>query len=129
MARHALVDLAQIFHLAPATTAPDRLPDEAYSRLYEILCQAGVNVCRDDRSITRLREMRALYEGYAQALSEYLGMPLPPWMVDHPRKDNWLAVAKVRERAEAANPATGAGVSPGEAARRAAAIIDTHHDF
>ena len=130
MARHALVDLAQIFHLAPVTGAPDRLPPQLSGQLYEMLCQGGVNVCRDDKSIDRLTEMRALYEGYAEALSSYLGMPLPPWMTDHPRKDNWLAVAKVRQRAEAANPAAGDGTSQQEeAARRAAAIIDSHHDF
>jgi hypothetical protein len=129
MARHALVDLAQIFHLSPATSAPDRLPGDRCGQLYEMLCQAGVNVCRDDRSIERLREMRALYEGYAEALSGYLGMALPPWMTDRPRKDNWLAVAKVRAQAESANPPAGAVAPPGEAARRAAAMIDTHHDF
>ncbi len=31
--------------------------------------QSGVSVCRDDHSRERLREMRALYEGYAEALS------------------------------------------------------------
>jgi len=129
MARHALVDLAQIFHLAPVTTAPDRLPAEGYRKLYEALCQSGVSVCRDESSIERLREMRGLYEGYAEALSAFLGMPLPPWMADHARKDNWLAVAKVRERAEAANPENGAGMPHEDAARRAAAILDSHHDF
>jgi hypothetical protein len=31
-------------------------------------------------------------------------MPLPPFFMDHPTKDNWLKVAKVREAAEAGNP-------------------------
>ena len=44
--------------------------------------------------------MRALYEGYAEALSRFLCMPLPPWVVEQPHKDNWLSVAKVREQAE-----------------------------
>ena len=129
MARHALVDLAQIFHLAPVANAPDRLPGEHCSRLFDMLCQEGVKVCGDVKSIERLREMRGLYEGYAEALSDHLDMPLPPWMADHPRKDNWLAVAKLRQRAEAANPEAGAGAQPGDAARHAAAMIDTHHDF
>ena len=64
MARHALVDLAQIFSLAPRNNAPDRLPPERYEQLYSLLCQGGVKVCRDGHSIERLREMRALYEGY-----------------------------------------------------------------
>jgi hypothetical protein len=28
-------------------------------------------------------------------------MPLPPFYLEHPRKDNWLSVAKVRAAAEA----------------------------
>src|SRR5664280_2216434 len=96
MARHALVDLAQIFSLVPVNNAPDRLPPERYEQLYDLLCKSGVKVCRDSRSIERLRDMRALYEGYAQALSDYLRMPLPPWIADKPHKDNWLAVAKLR---------------------------------
>jgi hypothetical protein len=48
----------------------------------------------------RLAEMRALYEGYAEALSRYLCMPLPPWISSEPRKDNWLTVARLRAQAE-----------------------------
>jgi hypothetical protein len=44
--------------------------------------------------------MRALYEGYAVALSRHLRMPLPPWLAEHPHKDNWLSVARVRAEAE-----------------------------
>ena len=91
MARHALVDLAQIFSLAPVRNAPDRLPPERYEQLYSMLCQSGVSVCRDGHSYSRLSDMRALYEGYAEALSDYLCMPLPPWIADQPHKDNWLA--------------------------------------
>jgi hypothetical protein len=27
-------------------------------------------------------------------------MPLPPWLAEHPHKDNWLSVARVRAEAE-----------------------------
>ncbi len=72
MARHALVDLAQIFSLEPVSDAADRLPAEKYQKLYEMLCQNGVSVCRDQFSGERLRTMRALYEGHAEALSRHL---------------------------------------------------------
>jgi hypothetical protein len=66
--------------------------------------------------------LRALYEGYAAALSEYLCMPLPPWMTDAAHKDNWLAVAKVRNQAEAENP-------DNREAHNLAEVIDQHHEF
>jgi hypothetical protein len=122
MARHALVDLAQVFNIDPAQNIPDRLPRDRYEQLYQLLCQAGVSVCRDGQSYERLRDMRALYEGYAAALSEYLCMPLPPWIAAQPHKDNWLAVAKVRSQAEAANPTP---IEP----RTITEIIDQHHEF
>ena len=127
MARHALVDLAQIFSLAPLNSAADRLPLERYDQLYKLLCESGVSVCRDGHSFERLREMRVLYEGYAEALSRHLRMPLPPWIADHPRKDNWLAVAKLRARTEEADGITSSGAQ-GDSARIIAAV-EHHHEF
>jgi hypothetical protein len=129
MARHAVVDLAQIFSLDPINIAPDRLPRERYEQLYGLLCESGVSVCRDDRSYERLREMRALYEGYAAALSEYLRMPLPPWIAEHPHKDNWQAVSKLRAKTEAANSSTSEPVPGAGLAQSIATFVDEHHDF
>jgi hypothetical protein len=129
MARHALVDLAQIFTLSPVNQAPDRLPPERYEQLYNLLCQSGVSVCRDGDSMARLREMRALYEGYAEALSEYLTMPLPPWIADQPHKDNWLAVAKLRAQTEAANSPLDRRTSSDGESHTVATLVDEHHDF
>jgi hypothetical protein len=137
MARHALVDLSQIFSLPPVNNAPDRLPAKRYEQLYDLLCQSGVSVCRDGQSMERLRDMRALYEGYAAALSGYLRMPLPPWIADRPHKDNWLAVAKLRAQTEAANsptnqstPGTTSGPASGKSEPQSiATLVDDHHDF
>jgi len=130
MARHALVDLAQIFGLSPEAGAPDRLPPERYQKLFSQLCQSGVNVCRDDFSSERLREMRSLYEGYAEAFSGYLSMPLPPWIGDQPHKDNWMTVARLRERAEQASaPDPTRESEPQDASFVVPNLIDHHHDF
>jgi hypothetical protein len=129
MARHALVDLSQIFSLAPINNAPDRLPAERYEQLYNLLCQSGVKVCRDGHSFERLRDMRALYEGYARALSNHLSMPLPQWIADAPHKDNWLAVAKLRAQTEAADATSSAAISNPAQSQTIAALVDDHHDF
>ena len=100
IARHALVDISQIFSQPPVQDAEDRLSPERFDLLYQQLCQSGIRVCRDGDSMERLKKMRLLYEGYAVALSRFLRMPLPPWIVDQPHKDNWLSVAKLREQTE-----------------------------
>jgi hypothetical protein len=95
-----------------------------------MLSTNGVKVCRDGDSIGRLREMRVLYEGYAEALSRLLHMPLPPWMADHPSKDNWLTVAKVRAKTDAANPPqAGSGTAADELPGAVSTFVDHHHDF
>ncbi|WP_263359711.1 potassium channel family protein [Acidicapsa ligni] len=129
MARHAMVDLAQIFALTPIKNAPDRLSYERYEQLYSLLCQSGVSVCRDGQSFARLREMRALYEGYAEALGDYLCMPLPPWIADKPHKDNWLSVARLRANAEAANSTPNEETQPTTGTQSIAFQLDDHHDF
>jgi hypothetical protein len=127
MARHAVVDLAQILSRKPVTGAYDRLPPESSGQLYDLLCQSGVNVCRDAHSVERLSEMRALYEGYAESLARYLSMPLPPWIANQPVKDNWLTVAKVRAQTEAAAPASGSAPQPEQA--QAVKMLDHPHNF
>ena len=105
MARHALVDLSQILSAKPMPNPADRLPPEKYAQIYDKLCAMGVRVCRDEQSAVRLNELRTLYEGYAEALSRYLEMPLPPFFIEHPKKDNWMTVARVRAEAESGNEA------------------------
>ena len=130
MARHALVDLAQIFSRPPIKDMADRLPPERCEQLYNLLCQNGISVCRDEKSIDRLREMRALYEGYAEALSRYLLMPLPPWLADRPHKDNWQTVARLRAQTESESAVPGAGVAAASNHPTAGtAHADSHHDF
>lgn len=129
MARHAMVDLSQILSQRPLNDAPDRLPKERCEKLYELLCASSVKICRDDQSIERLREMCALYEGHAEALSRYLHMSLPPWLADHPHKDNWLTVAKLRAGADAANPPSSDGGTGAEEAPGAISPLWDRHDF
>ncbi len=130
MARHALVDLAQILWLKPIHNAPDRLPPERYQKLHALLCDIGVSVCRDEFSSDRLREVRVLYEGYAEALSRYLSMPLPPWISEQPHKDNWLKVARVRAKTEAADASSSdERAQPDNLPRAISSLVDRHHDF
>jgi voltage-gated potassium channel Kch len=135
MARHALVDLSQIFNLrpvpnAPDAGAPDRLPPGRCRELYDLLTQSGIQLCYDESSRERLRQMRALYEPYAEALSRFLIMPLPQWFSFQPRKDNWQTVARLRAQTEATDP--NSPIPPPPAADPTAAssaLLDHSQDF
>ena len=129
MARHAMVDLSQVVSQQPMYNAPDRLPHARYEQLYGLLCQGGVSMCRDNDAEKRLTEMRLLYEPYAEALSAYFHMPLPPWIADNPHKDNWLTVARVRAGAEVANPEDLAPHVRHVQVEAAKMMEEEHHDF
>ncbi|MFZ0396089.1 MAG: two pore domain potassium channel family protein [Terracidiphilus sp.] len=128
MARHALVDLTQIFNLKPRPNAAERLPPERYNQLYSLLCQGGVSMCRDNDAEQRLTAMRRLYEPWAEALSAHFSMPLPPWFPSESHRDNWLAVARLREDAESANPPAAPIAGEGHT-HSLTQLHDDHHDF
>jgi hypothetical protein len=93
MARHAVVDLAQIFITSPRALAPDRLPSANLIRLREALTGAGVILQEGIGTDQKLVELRRMYEPYVHALSEYLRMPLPPWFRITMALDSWQTSA------------------------------------
>ncbi|MGD0157620.1 MAG: potassium channel family protein [Terracidiphilus sp.] len=134
MARHALVDLSQIFNLRPVANAPDRLPPARCRELYDMLSSSGIELCYDESSRERLRQMRALYEPYAETLSRFLLMPLPQWFSLQPRKDNWQTVARLRAQTEATSsdspiPLPPDSDAPADPTLASSALIDHPHDF
>ncbi|HKP46462.1 MAG TPA: potassium channel family protein [Pyrinomonadaceae bacterium] len=95
MARHAVVDIAQIFSTSPA--APQACVTRLYhgdlERLKEILESNGAPLKEDEETELRLTELRLMYEPYVIALSERLLMPLPPWILGADAIDNWKTSA------------------------------------
>lgn len=95
MARHAVVDLAQVFRTAP--TAPyacaTRLFPGDLERLREILESNSARLRDDEEAEARLTELRLMYEPYVCALSDLLLMPLPPWILGTDAIDNWKTSA------------------------------------
>ena len=87
MARRAAVDQAHLFLLShgkpleePASRA-ERLPREEFARLCGMLHHAGAKFAASDEGVEeKLARLRATYEPAVQSLSDYLMMPLPPWM-------------------------------------------------
>jgi hypothetical protein len=91
MARHAVVDLAQVVHAQYDRTFPDRLPPEELLRLRQSLAERGLKLKEGADFEDKLSALRAMYEPYAQALARTLLITLPPWIHPEHRKDNWQA--------------------------------------
>jgi Ion channel len=89
MARHALVDITQIFVRSLPDRLPDRLTPEALRALHDRLAGTPLGPPADEEYLPRLAQLRRMYEPYAQALAARLMFPLPPWAHDGPRRDNW----------------------------------------
>jgi hypothetical protein len=87
MARHAVVDLAQVFSAREPSTLPERLADSEVETLLQYAGSAGLQV--DSGLLARLKQLRSLYEPYLTAISQHLALPLPKWLRLTDRPDNW----------------------------------------
>jgi len=93
IARHAVVDLAHVFNTKPHMPHYDRLSPGEFARMRNNLSVRGILVENGDGAVERLEKLRAMYEPYVHALSEYLLMPLPQWEVAAKSADNWQTSA------------------------------------
>ncbi len=91
MARHAVVDLAQIFRTSFDPHASDRLPASELARLRAYLKEQDLRLKEGTDAEQRLKELRLMYEPYAQAMAKTLLIDLPPWIHAQKKKDNWQA--------------------------------------
>jgi len=101
MARHAVVDLSQVFNTPPHEPA-QRLSETEFSRLQARLVEAGLTwrEASDAGGAARqLAELRLLYEPYVAALARHLAVTLPPWVRPGERPDNWQTSAWERPKA------------------------------
>jgi len=93
MCRHTVVDLAQLFHTAPHEIAADRLPAGEFERLCAQLETTGFQVRERQAAERKLLDLRKMYEPYLYALSRYLFMEVPPWILAKEVTDNWRTSA------------------------------------
>ena len=89
MARHALIDLAQIYGTPPRLLEPDRLSEEQFSRTILSLKKAGYKIQATAATRSALDDLRLLYEPYAHSLACLFLIQLPPWEAEKSGHDNW----------------------------------------
>jgi hypothetical protein len=121
MARHTVVDLLLVFGMKPAALAKsssteaasqngkaavNRLPEPELVRLTEVLCKAGYRLRLEPERLALLRKLRWMYEGQVIALSNYLAMPLPRFVIEKPGRDTWMLVSNLLELYSAQPQAT-----------------------
>jgi hypothetical protein len=93
IARHAVVDLCQVFGAAPRPLHTDRLPPEIMQKLRSKLAQHGTTLTSTPEAEQKLLELRRMYEPYVHALAIHLSQSLPPWIPEKKSKDNWQTTA------------------------------------
>ncbi len=99
MARHAVVDLTQVFATPPALDPVDRLPPTALARLESALAEVELPRVTAGLKDGKMPEVRRSYEPYVAALSRYLLLPLPEWVYESGRRDNWQSTGWGRRSA------------------------------
>lgn len=89
MARHALVDLAQVVNAHYDPSFPDRLTSGDLTEIRRQLAQKGLKLREGLEADQKLLQLRSLYEPYAQAIARNLFIALPPWIRHDAIRDNW----------------------------------------
>ena len=89
MARHAIVDLAQVVNAHYDSATPERLSPDDLAQIRVQLAQKGMRLKQGSEADDKLATLRSLYEPYAQAIAKNLYIELPPWIRHDPIKDNW----------------------------------------
>ena len=89
IARHAVVDLAEVLRIPATPLAQDRLPPKEVAQARNLLLECRpASKCGEsgDQKLIQLREM---YEPYLNGLSRRLLMPLPSWGIERQFVENW----------------------------------------
>lgn len=89
IARHAVVDLAQVVNAHYDPNAPERLTDEDLRQLRAHLAENGLHLRQDEEAEQKLSDLRALYEPYVHGLAQRLYIAIPPWIRHDQIRDNW----------------------------------------
>ena len=94
IARHAVVDLSQVFGTPPRALPEDRLSAADLRHIRDVLAEHGMKLTDGEAADRQLTELRGMYEPYIFALARYLMQPLPGWIpAAKKKKDNWQTSA------------------------------------
>ncbi len=93
IARHAVVDLAQVFGAPPRAPEVDRLSASDLTQLRAGLTVSGLRLSEGTEVDAHLAALRRMYEPYIAALARHLFVSIPSWLPRAKAKDNWQTSA------------------------------------
>jgi hypothetical protein len=89
IARHAIVDLAEVLRIPTSKPVHDRLPLHDVSHVRDLLVECRASSKCGESGDLKLAELREMYEPYLHGLSIRLLMPIPSWGVGRNFVENW----------------------------------------
>ena len=93
MARHAAVDLAQVYGIPPLNRKLNRLTPDDFARMRDALAEVGLRLQHEEDAQQRLYDLRRSYEPFLNALADHLLLNLPPWIPETRTIDDWQTSA------------------------------------
>ncbi len=93
IARHAAVDLAQIYGTPPMDSKLNRLSSAEFARMHDSLAEVGLILDHQEDAGERLYGIRRSYEPFVNAIADHLLVNLPPWIPATKTVDDWQTSA------------------------------------
>jgi hypothetical protein len=93
IARHAAVDLAQVYGTPPLKPKLGRLSQTDFARMRDALAEVGLVFRQGEDAEQRLYDIRRMYEPFVNALAGHLLLNLPPWIPETKTVDDWQTSA------------------------------------
>jgi hypothetical protein len=93
IARHAAVDLAQVYGTPPIDPKLSRLSKADFARMRDALAEVGLVLDHGEDAEERLYNIRRSYEPFVNALADHLLLVLPLWIPATKTVDDWQTSA------------------------------------
>ncbi len=93
IARHAAVDLAQIYRTPPVNPKLSRLSHDDFVKMRDALLEVGLELRHGDDAEKNLYDIRRSYEPFVNSIADHLLVNLPPWIQTIKTVDDWQTSA------------------------------------
>jgi Ion channel len=93
IARHAAVDLAQIYGTPPVKPKLSRLSHDDFVKMRAALLEVGLDLRHGEEAEQQLYEIRRSYEPFVNSIADHLLVNLPPWIQAAKTVDDWQTSA------------------------------------